>query len=83
MTRLPIEPRPLTVSERAVLEHILSADFAGAPTLRSQLDRTEVVALWASGSVSVDLQVRGPVQRATMPFELVPVEATVHPSTRW
>ncbi len=67
MTRLPMGPRPLTVSERAVLEHILSADFAGAPTLRSRLDRTEVVALWASGPVSVDLLVRGPVQRATMP----------------
>lgn len=41
MTRLPIESHPLTVSERAVLERILSADLVGASTLRSQLDRTE------------------------------------------
>ncbi|KQV15817.1 hypothetical protein ASE03_32410 [Kitasatospora sp. Root187] len=50
---MPIEPRPLNDSERAVLEHLLEADFAGAPALRGQLDRTEVVATWGTGSVSV------------------------------
>lgn len=78
MSRLSIEPRPLSVSERAVLEHILSADFAGASELRSQLDRTEVVALWAPGSVSIDLRVREPMWHAVMPSELVPVDAHVH-----
>ncbi|WP_050502955.1 hypothetical protein [Streptomyces monomycini] len=78
MPRLPIERRPLTVSERAVLEHILAADFAGAYELRGQLDRTDVVALWGPGSVSVDLRVREPVRYAAMPSELVPVDAHVH-----
>lgn len=46
MSRLPVEPRrPLNASERAVLEHILSADFTGASELRNHLDRTEVVTL--------------------------------------
>ncbi|KOU48227.1 hypothetical protein [Streptomyces sp. WM6378] len=76
--RLPIDPRPLSVSERAVLEHILSADFSGASELRGQLDRTEVVALWGPGSASVDLLVREPVQHAVMASELVPVDAHVH-----
>ncbi|MFC5645601.1 hypothetical protein [Kitasatospora cinereorecta] len=40
MPVVPIEPRPLNASERAVLGHILSADFVGAAALRSQLDRT-------------------------------------------
>lgn len=47
MPSLPVTPRPLNHSERAVLEHTLTTDFAGASTLRSQLERTEVVAAWA------------------------------------
>lgn len=78
MSHLPVEPRPLNISERSVLEHILSVGFAGASELRSQLDRTEVVALWAPGSVSVDLRVREPVRHAAMPSEVVPVDAHVH-----
>ncbi|WOX12806.1 hypothetical protein [Streptomyces sp. N50] len=68
----------MNASERAVLEHILSADFPGAAELYGQLDRTEVVALWAAGSVSVDLRVTEPMQRAAMATELVPVDALVH-----
>lgn len=49
MPSLPITPRPLNHSERAVLEHILTSDLVGACALRSQLDRTEVVAVWAPG----------------------------------
>ncbi|WP_019062146.1 hypothetical protein [Streptomyces prunicolor] len=77
MAPVPVEPRPLNSSERAVLERILAADFADAPVLRSQLERTEVVAVWAPGSVSVDLRVRAPVRRAAMASELVPVDAHV------
>ncbi|MFF7632887.1 hypothetical protein ACFZB9_07005 [Kitasatospora sp. NPDC008050] len=75
---VPIEPRPLNDSERAVLEHILSADVAGASALRSQLDRTEVVATWGAESVSVDLRVRGPVQHAPQVSRVVPVGAGVY-----
>ena len=77
MSAVPVEPRPLNSSERGVLERILSADFAGAPALRSQLARTEVVAVWAPESVSVDLRVHEPVQHAAMTSELVPVDAHV------
>ncbi|MBK3578319.1 hypothetical protein JHN63_31845 [Streptomyces sp. MBT65] len=78
MSPIPVGPRPLSHPERAVLECVLSADFVGAPALRSQLERTEVVARWAPESVSVDLRVREPVQRAAMTSELVPVDAHVH-----
>ncbi|MCB8906932.1 MULTISPECIES: hypothetical protein [unclassified Streptomyces] len=61
-----------------MLEHVLSADFVGAPQLRSQLDRTEVIAVWGPDSVSVDLQVAEPCERAALPKELVPVDAHVH-----
>ncbi|MFD4558855.1 hypothetical protein ACFWP5_31820 [Streptomyces sp. NPDC058469] len=64
----------MNVSERAVLEHILSADFSGAAELYGQLDRTEVVGVWAAGSVSVDLRVKEPVHHAAMATELVPVD---------
>ncbi|MGX9883811.1 hypothetical protein [Streptomyces sp. NPDC002276] len=78
MPTVPVESRPLNGSERAVLEWILSADFAGAAALRGQLERTEVVAVWGSGSVSVDLRVREPVRHAAMASDLVPVDAHVH-----
>ncbi|KUJ35829.1 hypothetical protein ADL25_35305 [Streptomyces sp. NRRL F-5122] len=61
-----------------MLEHILSAEFVGASQLRSQLDRTEVIATWGSDSVSVDLQVRKPYEHAALPEALVPVDAQVH-----
>ncbi|MFB7032202.1 MULTISPECIES: hypothetical protein [unclassified Streptomyces] len=78
MAPLSIAPRPLNADERAVLEHILSAEFVGASQLRSQLDRTEVIAVWGSDSVSVDLEVREPCEHAALPKELVPVDAHVH-----
>jgi len=78
MPPVPVEPRPLNGSERAVLEWILSADFTDAAALRSQLERTEVVAVWGAGSVSVDLRVREPVRHAAMASDLVPVGAHVH-----
>ncbi|MFJ9323922.1 hypothetical protein [Streptomyces globisporus] len=78
MTPLPIDPRSLNAAERTVLEHILSAEFDGASQLRSQLDRTEVTAVWEPDSVSVDVQVREPCEHAALPTELVPVDAHVH-----
>ncbi|MBM7167750.1 hypothetical protein JQK87_04865 [Streptomyces sp. G44] len=78
MATVSVDPRPLNADERAVLEHILSAEFAGASQLQSQLDRTEVIAVWGPGSVSVDLQVRGTCEHAALPEALVPVDAHVH-----
>ncbi|WP_152648893.1 hypothetical protein [Streptacidiphilus anmyonensis] len=78
MAALPIDPRPLNADERAVLENILSADFVGASELRSQLDRTEVIAIWGADSVSVDLQVREPCQHAALPEVILPVDTQVH-----
>lgn len=78
MAPLSIDPRPLNTEERAVLEHVLSAEFVGASQLRGQLDRTEVIAVWGPGSVSVDLQVREPYEHAALPEALVPVDAQVH-----
>ncbi|MFG2911944.1 hypothetical protein ACGF0D_03475 [Kitasatospora sp. NPDC048298] len=78
MAVIPVEPRPLDDSERAVLEHLLAADFAGAPALRAQLDRTEVTAVWGAGSVSVDLRVRGLERDPAPAFVPLPVDAPVH-----
>ncbi|RST16469.1 hypothetical protein E2C00_17400 [Streptomyces sp. WAC05374] len=78
MAPLSIDPRPLNADERAVLEHVLSAEFVGASQLRSQLDRAEVIAVWAPGSVSVDLRVGAPCEPAALPQGLVPVDAEVH-----
>ncbi|MFI6846025.1 hypothetical protein OG535_17610 [Kitasatospora sp. NBC_00085] len=79
MSPVPVTPRPLNAAERAVLEHVLSAGFDGAAELRSQLDRTEVVAVWGPRSVSVDVRVREPAPpaaalRGTRPL---PVDAMV------
>lgn len=75
--RVPIDPRPLSASERSVVEHLLQVDFPGAAELRAQLDCTEVVAQWAPGSVSIDLRVKGVSQAAPIESGVAPVEATV------
>ncbi|MGW4646484.1 hypothetical protein [Kitasatospora sp. NPDC004289] len=77
MAVVPIEPRPLNAAERAVLEHLLAADFPGAPELLAQLDRVEVVAAWFEGSVSVDLRVRGAAESDRRSV-LLPVGAEVY-----
>ncbi|MFE2560841.1 hypothetical protein ACFXGT_33490 [Streptomyces sp. NPDC059352] len=68
----------MNADERAVLHHVLSAEFVGASQLRSQLDHTEVIAVSGPDSVSVDLQVREPCEHAALPKELAPVDAHVH-----
>ncbi|WP_328946866.1 hypothetical protein OG259_40725 [Streptomyces sp. NBC_00250] len=73
-----VDPRPVNADEHAVLQHVLSAEFVGASQLRSQLDHTDVIAVWGPDSVSVDLQVREPCEHAALPKELVPVDAQVH-----
>ncbi|MFJ8434092.1 hypothetical protein ACIQ9P_22595 [Kitasatospora sp. NPDC094019] len=78
MYAAPIEPRPLNADERAVLEHLLEADFVGAPALRAQVDRTEVVAAWGVDSVSVDLRVRGLGEDPALRSTVLPVGARVH-----
>ncbi|MGW2842110.1 hypothetical protein ACWCWD_30510 [Streptomyces sp. NPDC001493] len=78
MAALPIDPRPLNADERAVLEHILAAEFVGSSRLRSQLDGAEVIAAWGPDSVSVDLRVREPCEHAELRQEIVPVDAHVH-----
>lgn len=74
--RVPVEPRPLTTAERAVVERILQEDFPGAAELRRQLDQVQVVALWGSNSVSVDLRVADNFPRAPISTGVVPVTAT-------
>ncbi|GAA1251370.1 hypothetical protein GCM10009665_47570 [Kitasatospora nipponensis] len=73
----PDPPRPLNAAERAVLELLLSADFAGAEALRRQLDHTEVTGAWFPRSLSVDLRVREPALRAGPMARLAPVGAAV------
>ncbi|GLW48285.1 hypothetical protein Stsp02_39470 [Streptomyces sp. NBRC 14336] len=75
--RVPVEPRPLTAKERAVVERILQVDLPGAAELRHQLDQVRVVALWGSSSASVDLRVTDDAPRAPIPSGVVPVTCTV------
>ncbi|MFC1409933.1 hypothetical protein ACEZCY_24675 [Streptacidiphilus sp. N1-12] len=74
----PVPPRILTQAERDVLALLLSADFEGAQELRSQLDHTQVVAVWAAGSPSVDLAVPGGIGKAQVADGEIPVGAEVH-----
>lgn len=74
---IPIDPRPLTKAERAVLSHMLSADFPGVIELRSQLDHAEATGIWVDGLPSVDLRVPRSIARADIPGSLAPVEGEV------
>jgi hypothetical protein len=72
-----ITPRPMNLSERAIVELILANEFPGAPELRAQVDLVQVVAQWGSGSASVDLMVREGTPRSLEANGVVPVNATV------
>ncbi len=72
-----VPPRALSEHERAVLALVLSAAGPGSEVLLAQLDRTRVVALWAPGSVSVDLAVDGDGPRAPQCAGALPVDARV------
>lgn len=78
MPSLPVTPRPLNHSERAVLEHTLTTDFSRRihPTKPTGTDRGR--RRLGSGSVSVDLRVCEPAQHAALESRLVPVDAHVH-----
>ncbi|WKK25966.1 hypothetical protein QZH56_10410 [Streptomyces olivoreticuli] len=59
------------------MERILQVDFPGVAELRHQLDQVQVVALWGSNSVSVDLRVADDAPRAPIPTGVAPVTFTV------
>jgi hypothetical protein len=70
----PIEPRPLSAEERALIEFLLSVEFPGRDELRDQLDRVEVIGICECGCGTVNLNVTGaPVRAATE--SLIPAEA--------
>lgn len=74
---IAITPRPISLSERAIVELILANEFPGASELRAQVDLVRVVAQWGAGSVSVDLMVREGTPRSLEASGVVPVNATV------
>jgi hypothetical protein len=62
--KLP-EPRPLSRAEKQVLDLMLSSDFPGAVTLRSQIPSVRVVARCDCGCATVNLEVAPQEPRAT------------------
>ena len=69
-------PRPLTTTERGLLDALLSHDFPGAPELRAQLGRTTATPGCSCGCGTVDLHV--PADAAPAPAGgAAPVEGTV------
>jgi hypothetical protein len=71
------QPRELRPAERAVIEFLLNADFAGRNELKEQLDCVEVVWECDCGCGTVNLRVKGSVGRA-FTKEPIPVEANGH-----
>ncbi|MEV4601815.1 hypothetical protein AB0K15_30985 [Amycolatopsis sp. NPDC049253] len=73
-------PRPLTAKERAILDLVLSPDFAGAAELRHQSTSAVVVGRCACGCPSVDLRTEDSAPIARPGSRLVPSELEVLPS---
>jgi hypothetical protein len=71
------QPRKLGPAERAVIEFLLAADFAGRNELKEQLESVEVVWECDCGCGTVNFQVTGSVGRA-LTKEPIPVEANGH-----
>lgn len=58
MGSTPIQPRPLTDLEAAVVAKMLSAGRHGSAEYRAQIPYSQVVSTWGVGSPSVDIEVR-------------------------
>jgi hypothetical protein len=73
------EQRPLTPRERQVLDLMLSQDFPGATSLRSQVPFVRVVGKCDCGCPTVDLEVAPKAPRATgdFPSRVIPVTGYV------
>ena len=69
-------PRPLTTTERGLLEALLAHDFTGAAELRTQLDRTTATPGCTCGCGTLDLHVPEDAGRASA-GGAAPVEGTV------
>ena len=69
-------PRPLTTTERGLLDALLSHDFPGADALRGQLDRTTATSGCTCGCGTLDLHVAGDAPTAAA-GGAAPVEGTV------
>lgn len=58
MGSTPIQPRPLTVPEAAVIRKMLSAGRHGSAEYLAQIPYAQVISTWGAGSPSVDIEVR-------------------------
>ena len=76
MTAAPQAPRPLTPTERGLLDALLSHDFPGAGELRTQIARTTATSGCTCGCGTVDLQVADEATAASV-GGVAPVEGTV------
>jgi hypothetical protein len=74
-----IPPRPLTDSERAILDRLLEPDFGGAEELRQQASGPQVVGQCDCGCPTIDLAVSPESPRSPIASNVSPVEARVTP----
>ena len=70
-------PRPLTRTERTLLDALLAHDFTGADLLRAQLDTVTATPGCTCGCGTIDLHVPGSAPNAGVAGP-APVEGTVH-----
>jgi hypothetical protein len=67
--------RPLTAEERAILDHLLTADFPGAVELRRQAAFAEVVGRCPCGCATIEVEVDTVRSPAAEVSDRAPVEA--------
>ncbi|WP_328407281.1 hypothetical protein [Nocardia sp. NBC_00403] len=77
MSVVPVEPRPLSQLEAAVVAKLLAVDFEGAAQFRTQIPFTQVVATWGADAPSVDLEVAPGSEQAGLIGGELPVRGEV------
>jgi hypothetical protein len=77
-TNKQVSGRPLSDVERRVVNHLLSADFAGVAELREQLRGARVLGNWKpDGSPSFDIWLPPDVPRSSFMEHVAPIAASV------
>jgi hypothetical protein len=74
---MKIDPRPLAVHERAILDHLLSLEFEGVEQLRRQAADATVVGRCDCGCPTIELATSADPLEVAFESRLAPVEGRV------
>jgi hypothetical protein len=76
---MDVEPRPLTIAERSIIDALLTRTFEGVEELREQMRTARVVGRCDCGCPTIDIEPDADAPTAPLDGPLAPVEGRIAP----